>query len=546
MAEKTNVDPLWYKDAIIYQLHVKTFFDANGDGYGDFRGLIEKLDYVKELGVDCIWILPFYPSPLKDDGFDVADYFSVNPIYGNLADAEEFLVEAKKRGLKVLTELVVNHTSDQHPWFQSARSAPKGSEERDFYVWSDSEDLYKDARIIFTDTEKSNWTYDEKAGQYFWHRFFSHQPDLNYDNPKVIEAVKEVMDFWLERGVDSLRLDAIPYLIERDGTNCENLPETHSVLKKFRAHLDEKFKGRFLLAEANQWPHDVIEYFGDGDECHVAYHFPVMPRLYMAIHKEDCTPIIEIMKKTPDIPADCQWAMFLRNHDELTLEMVSEEERDYMYKAYAPDPRMKCNVGIRRRLAPLLDNNMDKIKLLNGILFSLTGTPIIYYGDEIGMGENIQLKDRDGVRTPMQWNANRNAGFSEAEPEKLYYQPIRSTVFDYKAVNVEAQKADKSSLLNWMKKTIQVRKSTSVFGRGDLKFLESNNKACLAYLRSYEGKNIFCAFNFSGSSQYAHFDLSEFKGKTPECMYSNVPLNKIGDKDYELTFAPYTFYWLSL
>lgn len=548
MSEKTKVnsDPSWYKDAVIYQIHVKTFFDSNGDGIGDFKGLIRKLDYIKSLGVDCIWILPFYPSPLKDDGFDVAGYLDVNSMYGNLDDALTFLKEAKKRGLKVLTEFVVNHTSDQHPWFKAARKAPKGSAEREFYVWSDTDELYSDARIIFTDTESSNWTWDPVAKQFYWHRFFSHQPDLNYDNPEVLKAVLKVMHYWLDKGVDAMRLDAIPYLIQRDGTNCENLPETHQVIKNIRKHLDENFKGRFLLAEANQWPDDVIEYFGDSDECQMAYHFPVMPRIFMSVKKEDRTPIIDIMNKTPDIPEDCQWAMFLRNHDELTLEMVSDQERAYMYKHYAPEPIMKCNVGIRRRLAPLLDNNVDKIKLLNGILFSLIGTPIVYYGDEIGMGDNIYLKDRDGVRTPMQWSEDRNAGFSKADSERLYSQPIMNPVYGYRAVNVESQEKDKSSLLNWMRNIIKIRKKYPVFGRGALRLLDPENKSVLAYLRTHEEVNVLCAYNLSSSAQSALVNVSQFIGKTPTDLFSGVEFETIQYDYYNLTFAPHTFYWLEL
>ncbi len=539
-------DNLWYKDAIIYQLHVKTFFDANDDGYGDFAGLIEKLDYVKNLGVDCIWLLPFFPSPLKDDGFDVADYQNVNPLYGTLNDAERFLQEARKRNLKVVTEFVVNHTSDQHPWFQAARRAPKGSPEREFYVWSDTDEPYKDARIIFVDTEKSNWTWDPVAEQYFWHRFFSHQPDLNFDNPAVLKAVLEVMHFWLKRGVDGLRLDAIPYLVERDGTNCENLPDTHKVIKDIRKNLDENFKSKFLLAEANQWPEDVIEYFGDSDECHMCYHFPVMPRLYLAVHKEDSVPILDILKKTPAIPSDCQWAMFLRNHDELTLEMVSDEERAYMYNAYAPDPRMKANVGIRRRLATLLDNNIDKIKLLNGILFSMPGTPIIYYGDEIGMGDNIYLNDRDGVRTPMQWSADRNAGFSRASNEKLYSQPVMNTVYGYQSVNVESQELDKSSLLHWMRNVINIRKQYQVFGRGSVEFLEPSNTKVFAFLRAYEGRTVLCVYNLASSVQSVELDLDKFAGVRPTDLFSGNHLHEIGEGLYPLTLAPHTFYWLNL
>ncbi len=439
-------DPLWYKDAIIYELHVKAFMDSNNDGIGDFQGLLSKLDYLQDLGVTCLWLLPFFPSPLRDDGYDIADYLSVHPNYGTMEDFKEFLVQAHNRGLQVMIELVINHTSDQHPWFQRARLAPKGSPERDFYVWSDTDQKYLDARIIFTDTEKSNWTWDPEAQQYYWHRFFSHQPDLNYDNPVVIEEVVKIMRYWLDMGVDGLRVDAIPYLVEREGTNCENLPETHAVMKRIRAEIDKNYAARTILAEANQWPDDVRIYYGDGDECHMAFHFPLMPRIYMALRQEDRLPITDIMAQTPEIPHNCQWGLFLRNHDELTLEMVSDDERDYMYLAYSADPRMRINIGIRRRLAPLVDNNRRRIELLNSLLFSFPGTPIVYYGDEIGMGDNIYLGDRNGVRTPMQWNGDRNAGFSRAVPAKLYSPVVMDPVWGYEAINVEAQQSDPSSL----------------------------------------------------------------------------------------------------
>ncbi len=537
-------DPLWFKDVIIYQLHVKTFFDANNDGYGDFEGLIQKLDYIKELGVDCIWILPFYPSPLRDDGYDIADYTAINSLYGAMKDVRAFIKESHKRGIRVITELVVNHTSDQHEWFQQARKAPKGSKKRNFYVWSDTDQKFQDARIIFVDTEKSNWTWDPEAQQYYWHRFFSHQPDLNFDNPEVVNAILRVMRFWLDVGVDGFRLDAIPYLVERDGTNCENLPETHSILKIFREELDKDYKNKLFLAEANQWPEDVIQYFGNSDECHMAYHFPLMPRIFMAVHQETRTPIVDIMRSTPSIPESCQWAIFLRNHDELTLEMVTEEERAYMYQAYAEHPSMRCNVGIRRRLAPLLENSIPRIELLNSILFSMPGTPIIYYGDEIGMGDNIYLGDRNGVRTPMQWNADRNGGFSQAQFAALYSPPLMDPIWGYQAVNVESQLLDKSSLLHWMRRIIRLRQQHQVFGRGTIEFLDPANKKILAYVRSYKDEHVLCISNLSRHPQSAELDLSKFAGITPIEMFGQSPFHPITDKPYVLTFAPYSFYWL--
>src|ERR671929_826523 len=485
-------DSLWYKDAIIYQLHVKAFRDSDRDGYGDFPGLIDKLDYVQSLGVNCLWLLPFYPSPLRDDGYDIAEYENIHPQYGTIEDFKRFLDEAHDRGLRVITELVVNHTSDQHPWFQRARHAPKGSRERNWYVWSDDPHRYKDARIIFTDTEKSNWTWDPVAEQFYWHRFFSHQPDLNFDNPEVREAVKNVMRFWFRMGVDGMRLDAIPYLIEREGTNCENLPETHEVLKELRATLDAEFPGRLFLAEANQWPSDVIPYFGNNDECHMAFHFPLMPRIYMALRKEVRTPIVDILAQTPDIPSTCQWGLFLRNHDELTLEMVTDEERDYMYTEYAQDPRMRVNIGIRRRLAPLLDNSRRRQELLHSLLFSMPGTPILYYGDEIGMGDNIYLGDRNGVRTPMQWNGDRNAGFSRADSARLYSPPISDPVYGYQAVNVEAQLRDQSSMLQWVRRTLQVRKQHAVFGQGSFEVHGAENPSVFAFVREFGDDVILC------------------------------------------------------
>ena len=473
----------WYKNAVIYELHVRAFHDSNGDGIGDFRGLTERLDYLRELGVNCLWLLPFYPSPLKDDGYDIADYTGIHPSYGTLDDFREFLDAAHARGMQVLIELVINHTSDQHPWFQRARAAPPGSPEREFYVWSDTDTRYAGTRIIFTDTEKSNWTWDPEARAYYWHRFFSHQPDLNYDSPQVLDELMRVMQFWLELGVDALRLDAIPYLIEREGTSNENLRETHEVIKKIRKLIDARYPNKLLLAEANMWPEDVREYFGDGDECHMAYHFPLMPRMYMALAQEDRHPVVEIMQQTPEIPEGAQWAIFLRNHDELTLEMVTNAERDYMYRMYAADIRARINLGIRRRFAPLMENDIDRIKLMKSLLFSMPGSPIIYYGDEIGMGDNFYLGDRNGVRTPMQWSPDRNAGFSRADPQRLYLPPIMDPIYGYEAVNVEAQQREPSSLLNWTKRMLAVRKTSRSFGRGRLTFLRPGNRKVLAYLR---------------------------------------------------------------
>jgi len=539
-------DPLWYKDAVIYELHVRTFFDANNDGVGDFRGLIQKLDYLSDLGVTCIWLLPFYPSPLRDDGYDIADYCNVHPSYGTLEDFQEFLDASHARGMQVLIELVINHSSDQHPWFEAARAAPAGSPERDFYVWSDTDQHYPDARIIFTDTEKSNWTWDAKAQAYYWHRFFSHQPDLNFDNPAVVAEVVRIMRFWLDMGVDSLRLDAIPYLVERDGTNCENLPETHRVIKQLRAALDQGHPNRMILAEANQWPSDVRAYFGDGDECHMAFHFPLMPRLFMSLRLEDRHPVVEIMRQTPSIPETCQWGLFLRNHDELTLEMVTSDERDYMYLAYSADPRMRVNVGIRRRLAPLLDNNRRRIELLMSILLSFPGTPIIYYGDEIGMGDNIYLGDRNGVRTPMQWSADRNAGFSRANPAKLYSPVILDPIFGYEVINVESQQPDASSLLNWTKHMIALRKIFRVFGRGTIQFLEPTNRKILAYVREYDGERVLCVANLSRFAQPMELDLSAFAGTTPVEMLGYVEFPRIARTPYPLTLGPYGFLWFEL
>src|SRR5471030_802329 len=490
-------DPLWYKDAVIYQVHVKSFFDSNNDGIGDFPGLIAKLDYIADLCVNTIWLLPFYPSPRRDDGYDIAEYRGVHSDYGTMADAKRFIAEAHRRGLRVITELVINHTSDQHPWFQRAREAKPGSNHRDFYVWSDTDQRYDGTRVIFCDTETSNWTWDPVAKAYFWHRFYSHQPDLNFDNEAVMDAVLQVMRFWLDKGVDGFRLDAIPYLVEREGTNNENLRETHAVIKRLRADIDASYQNRFLLAEANQWPEDVREYFGDGDECHMAYHFPLMPRIYMAIAQEDRHPVVEIMQQTPEIPENCQWAIFLRNHDELTLEMVTSKERDYMYRMYAADARARINLGIRRRLAPLMENDRERIKLMNSLLLSMPGSPIIYYGDEIGMGDNIFLGDRNGVRTPMQWSPDRNAGFSRADPQRLYLSPIMDPIYGYQATNVEAQTRDPSSLLSWTKRMLAVRNTSQAFGRGTRQFLRPGNRKILAYLREFGEDTILCVANLS-------------------------------------------------
>jgi maltose alpha-D-glucosyltransferase/alpha-amylase len=545
-------DPLWYKDAIIYELHVRAFADSNNDGIGDFGGLLARLDYLQELGVTCIWLLPFFPSPLRDDGYDIANYVDVHPSYGTIDDFKQFLDAAHQRGMQVMIELVINHTSDQHPWFEAARLAPKGSPERDMYVWSDTDKLFEGVRIIFTDTEKSNWTWDEVAQQYYWHRFFSHQPDLNFDNPRVMEEVLTAMRFWLDLGVDALRLDAIPYLIERDGTNCENVPETHVKIKEIRAVIDAEYGNRTILAEANMWPADVRPYFGDGDECHMAFHFPLMPRIYMALRQEDRLPITDIMAQTPAIPDNCQWGLFLRNHDELTLEMVTNDERDYMYLAYSADPRMRINVGIRRRLAPLLDNNRHRIELLNSLLFSFPGTPILYYGDEIGMGDNIYLGDRNGVRTPMQWTSDRNAGFSRAVPARLFAPVIMDPIWGYQAINVEAQLSDQSSLLHWTRNMIALRKLFQVFGRGTLEFLNPENRKVLAYIRQYDrgdggpSEIVLCVANLSRFAQPVSLDLSQFTGMVPVEMLGYVPFPSITAQPYPLTLSPYSFLWLEL
>ncbi len=539
-------DALWYQDAVIYQLHVKTFFDSNNDGFGDFHGLMQKLDYIQDLGVSAIWLQPFYPSPLKDDGYDVSDYHNVHPQYGTIADFKQFVREAQRRGLKVITELVVNHTSDQHPWFQAARRAPPNSTKRNYYVWADSDQKYKGTRIIFTDTETSNWAWDPVAKAYYWHRFFSHQPDLNFDNPSVLKAVFRTMRFWLDMGVDGFRLDAIPYLIEREGTTNENLPETHVVLKKIRALIDRSYPNKLLLAEANMWPEDVRPYFGEADECHMAFHFPLMPRMYMAIAQEDRHPLVEIMAQTPEIPSACQWAIFLRNHDELTLEMVTSRERDYMYRTYATDLQARINLGIRRRLAPLMENDPERIRLMNSLLLSMPGSPIVYYGDEIGMGDNIYLGDRNGVRTPMQWSPDRNAGFSRADPQRLYLPPIMDPIYGFEAVNVEAQQRDPSSQLNWMKRMLATRKASKAFGRGKLSFLRPGNRKVLAYLREYGDEAILCVANLARAAQPVELDLKRYKGRVPVEMLGRTSVPPVGELPYLLTLPAHGFYWFRL
>jgi len=541
-----DADPLWYKDAILYEVHARAFADSDEDGMGDFRGLTRNLDYLQDLGVTAIWLLPFFPSPWRDDGYDISNYNDVHPAYGNLRDFQTFLKQAHRRGIRVITEVVLNHTSDQHPWFQRSRHAPAGSRWRDFYVWSDTAEKYKDARIIFKDFETSNWTWDPVAKAYYWHRFYSHQPDLNYDNPAVQEAMLEVIDFWFDLGVDGFRLDAVPYLYEREGTNCENLPETHEFLKYLRSHVEAKYKDRMLLAEANQWPEDAVAYFSGGDECQMAFHFPLMPRLFMAIHMEDRFPVMEILQETPAIPSNCQWALFLRNHDELTLEMVTDEERDYMYRVYAHDRRMQINLGIRRRLAPLLENDRRKIELMNALLFSLPGTPVIYYGDEIGMGDNIYLGDRNGVRTPMQWSPDRNAGFSRTNPQKLYLPVIIDPEYHFEAVNVETQQNNPHSLLWWMKRLIEQRKQFKAFGRGTLEFLRPSNRKVLAFLRRYQEETILVVANLSRFPQHVELDLSAAKGQTPVEMFGRAEFPPVGDQPYLLTVGSLGFFWLSL
>jgi maltose alpha-D-glucosyltransferase/alpha-amylase len=537
-------DPLWFKTAVFYELYVRSFFDSNADGYGDFRGMIEKLDYLEWLGVDCIWLLPFYQSPLRDGGYDISDFYSILPEYGNLNDFMEFLDAAHERGLRVVADMVMNHTSDAHPWFQEAREP--GSPTRDWYVWSDTDRGYQDARVIFVDTEKSNWTWDEVAGAYYWHRFFSHQPDLNYDNPEVQEQMLAVLRFWLDLGLDGFRLDAVPYLFEREGTNCENLPETHDFLRRVRKEVDSSYENIVLLAEANQWPSDVVHYFGAGEQCHMAFHFPLMPRMFMSARRQVRYPMVDILEQTPGIPENCQWGIFLRNHDELTLEMVTDEERDYMYKEYARDPRMKLNLGIRRRLAPLLENSIDQAELFHAMLLSLPGSPIVYYGDEIGMGDNIYLGDRDGVRTPMQWTGDRNSGFSKSDFAQLYLPILLDPVYGYQAVNVEAELRNPNSFLHWFRRMLAVRKEHAVFGLGSFETLHPDNPAIFAYIRKHHEDIVLCVNNLSGRAQAAELDLSEYNGLFPVELLGRERFPRIGELPYLLTFGPHAFYWFQL
>jgi maltose alpha-D-glucosyltransferase / alpha-amylase len=540
-----EAEPLWFKTAVFYEIHLRGFYDGDGDGSGDFRGLTDKLDYLQWLGVDCIWLLPMYQSPLRDGGYDISDFFAIHDDYGVIEDVRRFIDEAHQRGMRVIADLVMNHTSTDHPWFQEARSSPD-SPKRNWYVWSDTNERYQDARIIFIDAETSNWTWDQHAGAYYWHRFFHHQPDLNYDEPEVQEAMLDVLRFWLDLGLDGFRLDAVPYLFEREGTNCENLDETHEYLKRARREVEENYPDRVLLAEANQWPADVVDYFGDGDECHMAFHFPVMPRMFMAARREDATPILEILDQTPPIPDNCQWGLFLRNHDELTLEMVTDDERDYMYKEYAKDPRMRLNLGIRRRLAPLLDNGRAEIELMTAILFSLPGSPVLYYGDEIGMGDNVYLGDRDGVRTPMQWTGDRNGGFSTADFAQLYAPPSMDPVYGFQALNVEAQLRTPSSLLRWTHRFIALRKEHPVFGLGSYEPLRPANKRIFAHIRRYEREVVLCVHNLARSAQAVELDLSEFEGSHPEEMFGRSRFPRIGELSYLLTLGPRGFYWFRL
>jgi maltose alpha-D-glucosyltransferase/alpha-amylase len=538
-------DDIWYKDAIFYELHVKAYCDSNADGMGDFPGLMTRLDHLKALGVDCVWLLPMYPSPFRDDGYDISDYCAVHPQYGTLEDFRAFLDAAHERGLKVITELVLNHTSDQHPWFKEARSSPQ-SPKRDYYVWSDTDDRYRGVRIIFRDTEMSNWAWDPVSKTYYWHRFFSHQPDLNFDNPAVREEMWQVMRFWLELGVDGFRVDAVPYLVEREGTSCENLPETHGVMRELRRRMDADFPGRMLLAEANMWPEDVRPYFGDGDEFHMAFHFPIMPRMFMALRLEDRKPLVEIVERTPGIPSTCQWGLFLRNHDELTLEMVTDAERDYMYEEYARDSVARINLGIRRRLAPLLDGDRRRIELMNALLLSLPGSPVLYYGDEIGMGDNVYLGDRNGVRTPMQWTGGWNGGFSTADPERLYQPLISNPVYGYQAINVESQRRQDNSLLSWTKRLIQVRRSTRVFGRGSIEFLNPANHRVLAYVRSLDSEKVLVVNNLAGTAQAVELDLRALAGAIPIEMFGRSLFPRIRERPYVMTLGPYDFFWFRL
>ena len=540
-----EAEPLWFKRAVFYEIYVRGFHDGNADGSGDFLGLAEKLDYLQWLGIDCIWLLPMYSSPLRDGGYDIADFLTIHPDYGTVEDFTRFVEAAHERGMRVIADLVMNHTSSDHPWFQEARSRPD-SPKRDWYVWADTDEGYPDARIIFVDTEPSNWTWDPIAGKYYWHRFFSHQPDLNYDNDEVQEAMLNVLRFWLDLGLDGFRLDAVPYLFEREGTNCENLPETHAYLKRVRAEVDASYPDRVLLAEANQWPADVVEYFGDGDECHMAFQFPVMPRMFMSLRREEATPILDILRQTPAIPGNAQWGLFLRNHDELTLEMVTDDERDYMYAEYAKDPRMKLNLGIRRRLAPLLDNGRDEIELMTAILFSLPGTPVLYYGDEIGMGDNVYLGDRDGVRTPMHWTGDRNGGFSRADFAQLYLPPLMDPVYGYQAVNIEAQLRTPTSLLRWLHRFIALRKAHPVFGLGTYEPLVTSNPKVFAHVRRYEEDTVLCVHNLARSAQAVELDLSSFEGMVPEEMFGRTRFPHIGELPYLLTFGPRGFFWFQL
>ncbi len=538
--------PSWHKDAVIYQLHVKSFFDANDDGFGDFEGLTQKLDYLASLGVNAIWLLPFYPSPQRDDGYDVLDYKSISPEFGSLADFKVFVDAAHARKMRVIIELVINHTSDQHPWFQRARHAPAGSRERDFYVWSDTDDKFADTRIIFVDSERSNWSWDPVAGAYFWHRFYSHQPDLNYHNPEVIEALLDIMRFWLDLGVDGFRLDAVPYLVERENTNNENLPETHELLKRIRKTLDASYPGVILLAEANQWPDEARDYFGEGDECHMAFHFPLMPRIFMAVATGDRQPIVTIVEQTHDIPEDCQWAIFLRNHDELTLEMVTEAERNFMWDTYASDERARLNLGIRRRLSPLMDQDRRRVELLQALLLSLPGSPVLYYGDEIGMGDNVELGDRNGVRTPMQWSDSRNGGFSNGDPEILALPPIDDARYGFRAINVEVQENDPHSLLNWIRRTLAIRSGHEAFARGHMRFVDTDNAAVIAYVREYGGDHVLCAANLSKIPQAADLDLRQYADQRPRELFGGAAFPIIGKRPYMLTFQPYGYFWLHL
>jgi maltose alpha-D-glucosyltransferase / alpha-amylase len=540
-----GTESLWYKDAVFYEVYVRGFYDASGDGDGDLIGLTSKLDYLQELGIDCLWLMPIYASPLKDDGYDIADFRQIHPTIGTVADFEALTKAAHARGIRIIADLVVNHTSDQHPWFQEARR-DRNSPKRNYYVWSDTDQLYKGTRIIFRDTETSNWTWDPVARQYFWHRFFSHQPDLNYDNEEVHQEMLDIMAFWLDRGIDGFRVDAVPYLYEREGTNCENLPETHGFLKKMREFVDTRYPGTLLLAEANQWPSDLLPYFGNGDEVHMAFNFPLMPRLFMAIRREDSRPIVEIMSQMPEIPLSCQWALFLRNHDELTLEMVTDEERDYMYTEYAKDPRMRLNLGIRRRLAPLMDNGRHQMELMHSLLFTLPGSPVLYYGDEIGMGDNVHLGDRNGVRTPMQWSGDRNAGFSRADPSAVYQPIILDPIYNYQGVNVEAQLRSPASQLNWLRRLIQVRRQHKVFGRGSLEFLPGGNRRVVAYIRRLQDEIALVVNNLSRFPQAVELDLSSYEGMTPVEMAGRAAFPTITARPYPITLGPYGFYWLRL